>query len=99
MRTVNFFLAIPIIIIIMAVDTTKNNNDIKQDSTQAGVHPFVIFCSIVASAGTFNAGINTSALNIPGYYVRNCPNAEPGEITYFPGTGLPECIPMNDVVW
>ncbi|KAG2224410.1 hypothetical protein INT45_002949 [Circinella minor] len=83
----------------MAGDTTKNNNNNKTDSTQAGVHPFVILCSIVASMGTFNAGINTSALNIPGYFVRNCPNADPGEVTYFPETVLPECIPMNDFVW
>ncbi|KAI7848729.1 major facilitator superfamily domain-containing protein [Circinella umbellata] len=69
------------------------------DSTQTRIHPLVIFCSIVASMGTFNAGINTSALNIPGYFVRNCPNVDSSEITYFPGTGLPECIPMNDFVW
>ncbi|KAI9498487.1 general substrate transporter [Zychaea mexicana] len=71
------------------------------DSRQAGVRLSVIFCAAVASLGTFNCGINTSALNIPGYFVRNCPDASAlgDTTTYFPGTVLPKCIPMDDLIW
>ncbi|KAI7850222.1 general substrate transporter [Circinella umbellata] len=67
------------------------------DSRQAGVKPFVIFCSLIASLGTLNSGINTSALNVPSYYVRNCPDSD--HVTYFPGSSLPQCIKMNDWIW
>ncbi|CAM0142699.1 Bifunctional purine biosynthesis protein PurH [Umbelopsis sp. WA50703] len=67
-----------------------------RDSREAGVRPFVLFCAIIASLGTFNSGMNTSALNIPGDYVRNCP--QPG-VQNYPGSSLPECIPMSDWVW
>ncbi|KAI8142491.1 major facilitator superfamily domain-containing protein [Fennellomyces sp. T-0311] len=69
------------------------------DSRQAGVRPTVIFSALVASLGTFNCGVNTSALNIPSYFVRNCPNVPSGQISYYPGSGLTQCIPMNDWVW
>ncbi|KAI7885029.1 general substrate transporter [Lichtheimia hyalospora FSU 10163] len=61
------------------------------DSRQAGVRPYVLFCSVIASLGTFSSGVNTSAFNIPGSYVRNC---EPD-----PSATLPPCIPMGDWVW
>lgn len=61
------------------------------DSRQAGVRPYVLFCSVIASLGTFSSGVNTSAFNIPGSYVRNC---EPD-----PSAALPLCIPMSDWVW
>ncbi|KAI9311550.1 general substrate transporter [Dichotomocladium elegans] len=54
----------------------------------------VLFCAIVASLGTFNCGINTSVLNIPGHYVYyTCPG------DHLPGTSLPLCIPMGDWIW
>lgn len=61
------------------------------DSRQAGVRPYVLFCSVIASLGTFSSGVNTSAFNIPGSYVRTC---EPD-----PSAALPLCIPMSDWVW
>ncbi|KAI8142508.1 general substrate transporter [Fennellomyces sp. T-0311] len=67
------------------------------DSRQAGVKPFVLFCALVASLGTFNSGVNTSSLNIPGFYVLNCPNSS--STTYFPGSSLPHCIHMDDWTW
>ncbi|KAI9278386.1 major facilitator superfamily domain-containing protein [Phascolomyces articulosus] len=78
---------------------SENSNKEMGNPKQDGIHPFVIFCSVVASTGTFNAGVNTSALNIPAYFIRNCPGVEPSDITYFSGTGLPQCIPMSDIVW
>ncbi|KAI9278398.1 major facilitator superfamily domain-containing protein [Phascolomyces articulosus] len=70
----------------------------EMDSRQVGVRPFVIFCSLVASLGTFNSGINTSALNVPSFYVRNCPGSS-NNVTYYPGSSLPQCIIMNDWIW
>ncbi|KAI9498526.1 major facilitator superfamily domain-containing protein [Zychaea mexicana] len=67
------------------------------DSRQAGVRPFVVFCAMIASLGTFNSGVNTSALNIPSYYVRNCPDSD--GVTYYPGSSLPQCIKMDDWIW
>ncbi|KAI9262398.1 general substrate transporter [Phascolomyces articulosus] len=69
------------------------------DSREAGVCPFVLFCAIVASLGALNGGINMSALNIPEYFVRNCPDVASGIMTYFPGSTLPRCIPMDDLIW
>jgi hypothetical protein len=69
------------------------------DSRTAKLHSFVIICAMVASLGSFNSGFNTSALNIPGGYVRNCPDVPAGVVTYYPGSPLPECIPMSDWVW
>ncbi|KAI9265937.1 general substrate transporter [Sporodiniella umbellata] len=63
------------------------------------LRPFVIFCAMIASLGSFNSGFNTSALNIPGGSVRNCPNVAPGVVTYYPSSSLPECIPMGDWIW
>jgi len=69
------------------------------DSRNASLKPFVIFCAVIASMGSLNYGINTSVLNIPGGNIRQCPNAEPNEITYYPNSPLPQCIPMSDWIW
>ncbi|KAL7312786.1 Bifunctional purine biosynthesis protein PurH [Mucor circinelloides] len=69
------------------------------DSRTSSLKPFVIFCAMIASLGSFNSGFNTSALNIPGNNVRYCPNVEPGVVTYYPNSPLPECIPMGDWIW
>ncbi|KAI8885305.1 general substrate transporter [Backusella circina FSU 941] len=69
------------------------------DSRNASLRPFVIFCAMVASLGSFNSGFNTSALNIPGGNVRNCPGVPAGEVTYYPNSPLPQCLPMGDWVW
>ncbi|KAG2188983.1 hypothetical protein INT44_004125 [Umbelopsis vinacea] len=67
-----------------------------RDSREASVRPFVIICAAIAALTTFNSGVNTSVLNIPGDYVRTCP--EPGVQTY-PNSSLPMCIPMSDWIW
>lgn len=69
------------------------------DSRTAPLRPFVVFCVIIASLGALNNGINTSSLNIPGDYVRYCPDVPEGVITYFPNSSLPKCIPMSSWVW
>jgi MFS family permease len=69
------------------------------DSRNASLKPFVIFCAMIASLGAFNSGVNTSALNIPGNNVRYCPNVDPGVVTYYPNSPLPQCIPMSDWIW
>ncbi|KAI8378679.1 general substrate transporter [Choanephora cucurbitarum] len=69
------------------------------DSRNTSLKPFVIFCAMVASLGSFNSGFNTSALNIPGNAVRNCPNVPAGEVTYYSNSSLPQCIPMSDWIW
>jgi hypothetical protein len=69
------------------------------DSRNASLKPFVIFCAMIASLGSFNSGFNTSALNIPGNAVRYCPGVEHGKVTYYPNSPLPECIPMSDWIW
>ncbi|KAI9299915.1 major facilitator superfamily domain-containing protein [Cunninghamella echinulata] len=69
------------------------------DSRNSGLKPIVIFGAMVASLGAFNSGFNTSALNIPGYYVRNCPDVAPGVVTYYPNSPFPKCIPMSDWIW
>lgn len=69
------------------------------DSRNSTLKPFVIFCAMVASLGSFNSGFNTSALNIPGNAVRQCPNVGPGVVTYYPNSPLPQCIPMTDWIW
>ncbi|KAI8073689.1 general substrate transporter [Thamnidium elegans] len=69
------------------------------DSRSSSLKPFVIFCAMVASLGSFNSGFNTSALNIPGNAVRYCPNVAPGVVTYYPNSPLPQCIPMTDWIW
>ncbi|KAI8144849.1 general substrate transporter [Fennellomyces sp. T-0311] len=69
------------------------------DSRTAGLRPFVVFCAVVASIGAFTNGVNTSSLNIPGDYVKNCPGVPYGEVTYYVGSSLPECIPMSDWIW
>ncbi|KAI9467785.1 MAG: general substrate transporter [Benjaminiella poitrasii] len=69
------------------------------DSREAPVRPFVVFCALIASLGAFNSGVNTSALNIPGDSLRNCPGVPAGVVTYYPHSPLPQCIPMSDWVW
>ncbi|KAI9277210.1 general substrate transporter [Phascolomyces articulosus] len=69
------------------------------DSRTAGLRPFVVFCVIIASLGAFSNGINTSSLNIPGDYVKNCPGVPEGEVSYFEGSSMPKCIPMGDWIW
>ncbi|KAI9498308.1 monosaccharide transporter [Zychaea mexicana] len=69
------------------------------DSRTAGLRPFVVFCVVIASVGAFSNGINTSSLNIPGDYVKNCPDVPVGEVTYFEGSSIPKCIPMGDWIW
>ncbi|KAI7854776.1 general substrate transporter [Circinella umbellata] len=69
------------------------------DSRTAGLRPFVVFCVIIASLGALSNGINTSSLNIPGDYVKNCPGVPEGEVTYFEGSSIPKCIPMGDWIW
>ncbi|EIE78781.1 hypothetical protein RO3G_03486 [Rhizopus delemar RA 99-880] len=69
------------------------------DSRSASLRPFVIFCAMIASLGSFNSGFNTSALNIPGNAVRNCPNVASGVVTYYPNSSLPQCLPMGDWIW
>ncbi|KAI8050145.1 general substrate transporter [Gilbertella persicaria] len=69
------------------------------DSRNASLRYFVVFCAMVASLGSFNSGFNTSALNIPGNSLRNCPNVPAGEVTYYPNSPLPQCIPMSDWIW
>ncbi|CAO3681254.1 unnamed protein product [Rhizopus stolonifer] len=63
------------------------------------LRPFVVFCAMVASLGAFNSGFNTSALNIPGNAVKECPNVASGVVTYYPNSSLPQCIPMGDWIW
>ncbi|KAI9314302.1 general substrate transporter [Dichotomocladium elegans] len=63
------------------------------------LRPYVVFCALIASLGAFNNGVNTSSLNIPGDYVRNCPGVAPGVVTYYPNSSLPQCIPMSDWIW
>lgn len=60
---------------------------------------YVIFCCFVSCLGALNNGVNTSSLNIPGDYVKSCPGVPQGEVTYYPGSSLPECIPMSDWIW
>lgn len=69
------------------------------DSRNSSLKPFVIFCAMVASLGSFNSGFNTSALNIPGGAVRYCPGVPKGVVTYYPNSPLPQCIPMSDWIW
>ncbi|KAG2199725.1 hypothetical protein INT47_012861 [Mucor saturninus] len=69
------------------------------DSRNSNLKPFVIFCAMIASLGTFNSGFNTSALNIPGHAVRECPGVASGVVTYYPNSPLPQCIPMSDWIW
>jgi hypothetical protein len=69
------------------------------DSKKKSLTPFLIFCTIIASLGTFNTGLNTSALNIPSDAVRYCPGVERYQVTYYPNSPLPECIPMSEWVW
>ncbi|KAI8062383.1 general substrate transporter [Gongronella butleri] len=69
------------------------------DSRDSNLKSFVLFGAIVASLGAMNSGFNTSALNIPGNNVRYCPDVPPGTVTYYPGSPLPECIPMSDWIW
>ncbi|KAI7905423.1 general substrate transporter [Cokeromyces recurvatus] len=69
------------------------------DSREAPLRSFVVFCTIIASLGAFNSGVNTSALNIPGEAVKKCPNVPEGVITYYPHSPLPQCIPMGDWIW
>ncbi|KAI7872604.1 general substrate transporter [Spinellus fusiger] len=69
------------------------------DSRTSGTRFFVVFCVMVASLGALNSGFNTSALNIPGNSVRYCPNVPVGQVTYYPSSSLPECIPMSDWIW
>lgn len=69
------------------------------DSRKAGLRPYVVFCALIASLGAFNNGVNTSSLNIPGDYVRNCPGVPSGVVTHYPNSSLPQCIPMDDWVW
>ncbi|ORZ12207.1 major facilitator superfamily domain-containing protein [Absidia repens] len=69
------------------------------DSRSAPLRPFVIFCAVVASLGALNNGFNTSSLNIPGDYVKNCPGVASGVVTYYPNSSLPQCIPMDSWIW
>ncbi|KAI8970160.1 general substrate transporter [Mycotypha africana] len=69
------------------------------DSRDAPLKKFVLYCTIIAALGAGNSGVNTSALNIPGAYVRNCPNVAPGVQTYFKNSPMPQCLPMGDWVW
>ena len=69
------------------------------DSRTAGLRPFVVFCVVIASLGALSNGINTSSLNIPGDYVKNCPDVPEGQISYFEGSSIPKCIPMGDWIW
>lgn len=65
-------------------------------SKKEGLHPFVIFCVVISSLGALNNGFNTSSLNIPGKALTNCPGVPFGEVTYYPRSSLPQCIPMSD---
>ncbi|KAI8078757.1 general substrate transporter [Halteromyces radiatus] len=69
------------------------------DSRTAPLRPFVLFCVVIASLGALNNGFNTSALNIPGDYVKQCPGVPSGVITYYPNSSLPQCIPMDPWIW
>ncbi|CAO3618852.1 unnamed protein product [Cunninghamella blakesleeana] len=69
------------------------------DSRNSNLKPIVLFGAIIASLGAFNSGFNTSSLNIPGAYVRQCPGVPPGVVTYFPNSPFPMCIPMSDWIW
>lgn len=69
------------------------------DSRDSSLKPFVIFCAMIASLGSFNSGFNTSALNIPGNSVRYCPDVPAGVQTYYPNSPLPKCLPMGDWIW
>ncbi|ORX49086.1 general substrate transporter [Hesseltinella vesiculosa] len=69
------------------------------DTQTASLRPFVVLCACVASLGALNNGINTSALNIPADQIRNCPAVAPGVVTFYPNSGLPECIPMSSWIW
>ncbi|CAO3591659.1 unnamed protein product [Absidia cylindrospora] len=69
------------------------------DSRTAPLRPFVLFCVVIASLGAMNNGFNTSALNIPGDYVKECPGVAAGEVTYYPNSSLPQCIPMDPWIW
>ncbi|KAI7886557.1 general substrate transporter [Lichtheimia hyalospora FSU 10163] len=60
---------------------------------------YVVFCVFVSCLGALNNGVNTSSLNIPGDYVKSCPGVPEGEVTYYPGSSLPQCIPMSDWIW
>jgi hypothetical protein len=69
----------------------------------SGINTVSFFTSSIHGSGTqfqnsefFLFVLLQSALNIPGDYVRNCP--EPG-IQNYPGSTLPMCIPMSDWVW
>ncbi|KAI8387438.1 general substrate transporter [Blakeslea trispora] len=66
------------------------------DSRTSGLHPFVIFCALIAALGAFNNGVNTSALNIPSGALTQCPGVPYGTVTYYPNSPLPQCIPMSD---
>lgn len=69
------------------------------DSRTAPLRPFVLFCVVIASLGAMNNGFNTSALNIPGDYVKGCPGVAAGEVTYYPNSSIPQCIPMDSWIW
>ncbi|KAI8334195.1 general substrate transporter [Chlamydoabsidia padenii] len=69
------------------------------DSRTAPLRPFVLFCVVIASLGAMNNGFNTSSLNIPGDYVKGCPGVAAGEVTYYPNSSLPQCIPMDSWIW
>ncbi|KAI9316024.1 major facilitator superfamily domain-containing protein [Dichotomocladium elegans] len=62
-----------------------------KSSRWEGVQPYVLFCALVASIGTFNSGVNTSSMNIPASFVRTC-ESDPDAL-------LPLCIPMSDWEW
>ncbi|KAI8881272.1 general substrate transporter [Backusella circina FSU 941] len=66
------------------------------DSRSTGLHPFVLFCVVIASLGAMNNGFNTSALNIPAAALTNCPGVPVGTVTYYKNSPLPQCIPMTD---
>ncbi|KAI8379330.1 general substrate transporter [Radiomyces spectabilis] len=69
------------------------------DSRHAGLRPFVVFCVVIASLGAMNNGFNTSSLNIPASAIRKCPGVPEGQVTYYPNSPLPQCLPMGDWIW
>jgi hypothetical protein len=44
-----------------------------RDSREAGVRPFVLFCAIIASLGTFNSGMNTVCINASNMLAHSVP--------------------------
>ncbi|KAL1925394.1 uncharacterized protein VTP21DRAFT_277 [Calcarisporiella thermophila] len=67
-----------------------------KDSRSVGLRPYILFCALIASLGSFNAGFNTGVPNIPERIIRSCSN---DVLQQYADSPLPACLPMGDWIW